>query len=143
MSVHEKSVVVDAPVHDVFEMWRDFENFPQFMSHVKEVKVLDGGMSHWEGKVAGIDEEWDAKTTRMEEDKAIAWESTCGFQNRGEIRFEPADSGTKLTVHFEYTPPAGVLGGAAEALYVGREFDESLEHDLQHFKVHVEAEQGD
>jgi len=139
MAVHEKSVVVDAPIHEVFTMWRNFENFPQFMSHVEEVKILDGGISHWKGKVAGVDQEWDAKTTKMEEDKVIAWDSISGFENSGEIRFEPVDAGTKVTVHFEYVPPAGLLGEAAEAVYVGREFDQSLEEDLKHFKERVEA----
>jgi len=139
MSMHEKSVIVNAPVHEVFMMWRNFEDFPKFMSHVKEVKMLDGSVSHWKGRIAGLDEEWDAKTTKMEEDKAIAWESTCGFQNSGEVRFEQVDKGTRITVHFEYTPPVGALGKAAEAVYVGREFEESLEKDLKNFKHRAEG----
>ena len=35
MAMHEKSVIVNAPVHEVFMMWRNFEDFPKFMSHVK------------------------------------------------------------------------------------------------------------
>jgi len=139
MAVHERSIVVNAPVHEVFMMWRNLEDFPKFMSHVKEVKMLDGNVSHWKGRIAGIDEEWDAKTSKMEEDKAVGWESTCGFQNSGEVRFGPVDGGTKITVHFEYTPPAGVLGAAAEAVYVGGEFEEGLEEDLRNFKNRVEG----
>ena len=139
MAVHESSVVVKAPVHEVFMMWRNFENFPRFMSHVKEVKMLDGDLSHWKGVVAGITEEWDAKTTRMEEDRVIAWNSISGFMNRGEVRFEPVPEGTRVTIHFEYEPPAGVLGDVAEVTYVGREFEEDLTHDLERFKVRVES----
>lgn len=139
MAVHEKSIVVDASPHKVFLIWSNYENFPKFMSHVKNVKMLDGDKSHWEGKVAGVDEEWDAKTTKKEEDKVIAWESISGLENSGEIRFEPAEEGTKITVHFEYNPPAGVLGDVAESVYVGREFDDSLEEDLKNFKKRVEA----
>lgn len=139
MTVHESSIMVDAPVHDVFTMWRNFENFPKFMSHVKEVKMLDDDMSHWKGEVSGIKEEWDAKTTKLEEDEVIAWESTRGFENSGEVRFEPAPEGTKVTVHFEYEPPAGVLGDIAEVAYVGSEFDEDLDQDLERFKLEVES----
>ena len=138
MVVHEKSIVIDAPIHDVFRMWTRWEDFPQFMSHVKEVRTLDGGLTHWEGSVAGIPESWDARTTKMDEDNVIAWESVSGFANQGEIRFESEGDGTRLTVHFEYEPPAGVAGRAVEAVYVGKEFDDSLEHDLQHLKVKIE-----
>ena len=143
MAVHEKSVVIDAPIHEVYQMWTHWEDFPRFMSHVKEVRTLDGGLTHWEGNVAGIEQSWDAKTTKMDEDSAIGWESVSGFPNKGEIRFEPADGGTRLTVHFEYEPPAGVAGRAVERVYIGKEFDDSLEHDLQHLKVKIEERAGD
>ena len=55
MAVHERSVEVDAPVHEVFLMWRNWSNFPKFMSHVKDVKDLGGGKSHWSANIAGID----------------------------------------------------------------------------------------
>ncbi len=69
----------------------------------------------------------------------IGWKSVSGLENSGEVRFQPVDNRTQITVHIEYTPPAGVLGRAAEAVYVGREFEEELEEDLKHFKTKVEA----
>jgi uncharacterized membrane protein len=143
VAVHEQSIVVDAPVHEVFLMWRNLEDFPKFMSHAKQVKMLGEDRSRWRGEVAGIDEEWDARTTRMEEDKSIAWESVSGFENSGEIRFDRQDGGTRITVRFEYEPPAGLIGDAAEAIYVGRQFDEALEADLQRFKKRVETSKSD
>lgn len=138
MAVHEKSIIVDAPVHQVFHQWRNIENLPRFMSHVQEVKRLDGNRSHWKGTVAGIDQEWDAEITKLEENKVIAWKSVSGFQNWGEIRFEPVDGRTKVTVTFGYEPPASILGDLAEAAYVGRKFDENLQEDLENFKRSVE-----
>lgn len=138
MAVHEKSVIVDAPVHQVFEEWRNLENLPRFMSHVQEVKRLDGNRSHWKGTVAGIDQEWDAEITQLEEDKVIAWKSIAGFENSGEVRFEPMDGKTRVTVRFEYQPPASILGDIAEVTYVGRKFDQNLREDLENFKKTVE-----
>jgi uncharacterized membrane protein len=138
MAVHEKSIVVDASVHQVFHQWRNLENLPRFMSHVQVVKTLDGNRSHWRGTVAGIVQEWDAEITQLEENKLIAWKSVSGFENWGEVRFEPLDGKTKITVRFEYEPPASIIGDAAEAVYVGRKFDEHLEEDLENFKRSVE-----
>lgn len=140
MAVHERSIEVDAPIHEVFLMWRNWDNFPAFMSHVKEVKELGGGKSHWRANIAGLDEEWDAETTRVETDRAIGWRSITGLDNSGEVRFDQADGNrTRVTVHIEYNPPASVLGDAAEAVYVGREFDQDLQEDLDRFKERVEA----
>lgn len=143
MEIHEKSIVVNAPVSDVFQMWRNWEDFPKYMSHVKSVKPMDDGLYHWEGSIAGINEVWDAVTTECVPDKAIGWESVSGFRNKGEIKFEGMDGRTKLTVHFEYEPPAGLAGKAVNKIYVGKQFDQSLEHDLENFKSKVEIEQGD
>ena len=48
----EKSVRVHAPVDQVYQFWRDFENFPRFMEHVESVQVRDAGkrLPHWKLK---------------------------------------------------------------------------------------------
>ena len=48
----EKSVRVHAPASQVYEFWRNFENFPQFMEHVESVQVTDPDkrFSHWKLK---------------------------------------------------------------------------------------------
>ena len=42
-----KSITVRRPRAEVFQFWRDFENLPRFMTHLKDVKVADGKRSHW------------------------------------------------------------------------------------------------
>jgi uncharacterized membrane protein len=139
MAVHEGSIIVNAPVHEVFMMWRNLENFPQYMSNVEEVKMLDGNKSHWRGSVMGVTQEWDAETVEMVEDRKIAWKSVSGFENSGWICFEPHGNGARITVHFEYNPPAGILGDAAESLFMGADFEDALARDLDSFKARVEA----
>lgn len=139
MAVHEGTIIVDAPVHEVFMMWRNLENFPQYMSSVKEVKMLDGNKSHWKGNFMGLTQEWDALTTEIVEDRKIAWKSTSGFENSGWVSFEPHGGGTKITVHFEYNPPVSIIGDMAEALFVGADFDDAIARDLDNFKARVEA----
>jgi uncharacterized membrane protein len=45
----EQSIRVAAPAASVYQFWRNFENFPRFMDHVEEVRLLDadGTHSHW------------------------------------------------------------------------------------------------
>lgn len=141
MAVHERSIVVNAPVDKVYGMWSDWESFPKYMSAVEDVKVTGPNRSHWRARIGGIEEEWDAETTSQEPQRAISWRSVSGVKNRGDIHFDPVSNGTKITVHVEYDPPASILGDAAEAVYVGRRFEQSLEEDLNSFKETIEHNQ--
>lgn len=143
MEVHERSIVVNAPVDDVFRMWSRWEDFPKYMSSVTNVRQLTPDTSHWEGSISGIEEEWDAKTTDLVEDQLIAWESVAGFRNKGFIKFDDMEGRTNITVHFEYDPPGGVAGFIVDKALIGRRFDQRLEDDLSRFKAQVEVEEGD
>src|SRR5205823_1358868 len=46
----EKSVTVNSSPEKLYRFWRNFENLPRFMSHLKDVKVLDDKRSHWVAK---------------------------------------------------------------------------------------------
>jgi len=64
--VHE-TIEVEAPVQDVFAYWSNFENFPNFMQNVEEVRMIDRDTSHWRVKgPLGKSVEFDAKTTEMD-----------------------------------------------------------------------------
>src|SRR5437764_4063271 len=64
IEVH-KTICVAAPVEQVFAFWSDYQNFPRFMSNVREVRV-DGDRSHWVvSGPAGMPVEWDAEVVRI------------------------------------------------------------------------------
>src|SRR5512132_3778010 len=57
----ERSVTIEAPVERVYEFWNDVENFPRFMSHVREVRRLGPDRSRWVvAGPAGAPIEWEA-----------------------------------------------------------------------------------
>ena len=138
MPQHVASVVVDAPIHQVYELYSHFNDYPKFMTFVKEVTYLDDQRSHWVVDVAGT-HEWDAVNEGWMPDRQIGWRSTAGLANSGVVTFEPSGTGrTRLTVRIDYDPPAGALGDLADALGAGGQFDRRLQHDLQHFAQMVE-----
>ena len=105
METIEKSVHVKAPLRAVYNQWTQFEEFPRFMEGVKAVRQLDDKRLHWEAEIAGKDKEWDAEIYRQEPDQVIAWRSTSGAQNGGEVRFRQADDGhTNVTLVLTYDP---------------------------------------
>lgn len=138
-TTHHASVRIDAPVHQVYALFSHFNDFPRFMSFVKEVTYMDDQHSHWVADVVGH-HEWDAVNQEWIPDRQIGWRSTSGFDNFGKVTFEPeGPSQTKVDVSIHYQPPAGVLGDIGEHMGAGSRFDHMLQHDLDNFAQMVHA----
>jgi len=113
----EKSVIVDRSPEELYRFWRNFENLPRFMKHLKAVQVTGDKRSHWVATApAGATVEWDAEISQEQENKSIAWSSLAGSEvdNAGSVRFKtaPGGCGTVVRVALTYSPPGGVVGAA-------------------------------
>jgi uncharacterized membrane protein len=115
-------VTINRPTSAVYDLWRDFKNFPLFMTHVRSVTVQDRTRSHWAVSVTGRDDlEWDAVITDDQPNALIAWRSVEGADvfHGGEVRFvaAPGNRGTEVHVTMNVLPPAGGLGKAVAKLF--------------------------
>jgi uncharacterized membrane protein len=139
----QQAITVAAPLEDVYKFWANYSNLARFMSHVKEVRDLGGGRSHWvvDGP-AGTTVEWDAQLDYDTPYRELKWSSLPDSQvgNCGSVRFEPDPrGGTRVHVHISYTPPAGELGAAFSSL-LGANPRQMLDEDLRRFKALIEAD---
>ena len=135
------SVDIEAPVERVFEFWSRFENLPQFMSHLREVRSLGGGRTHWVvSGPAGTPVEWEAVTTRFEANRTIAWRTVEGalVEHTGLVRFSRHGHRTRLHVTMAYRPLGGALGHGVAALF-GADPRSVLVEDLARFKALMET----
>lgn len=136
-----KTINVQAPVDEVYAFWRNFENFPRFMTHLKEVHDTGPGQSHWVASgPAGVPVEWNATITEERPQEALAWQSTpdSEVKNSGRVHFQPnVQGGTQIDVHMSYHPPAGVVGHAVATLF-GDNPKQAMDEDLQRFKDMIE-----
>ena len=60
-----ETIEVNVPVRTAYNQWTQFEDFPQFMDSVREIRQLDDKHLHWKAKVAGEEKEWDAEITEQ------------------------------------------------------------------------------
>ncbi len=139
----EKTVTINKPVAELYRFWHNFENLPNFMKHLKSVKVYDDKRSHWVANAPlGANVEWDAEIVNDQENQLIAWASAEGadVDNSGFVRFQPAAAGrgTEVKVVLEYNPPGGVLTTAIAKLF-GEEPEQQVGDDLRRFKQLMEA----
>jgi uncharacterized membrane protein len=140
----QKSIDVEAPPDVVFALWSNFENFPRFMENVKEVRIINPGVSHWKvAGPAGTIVEWDAEITWAEEDQVIAWKSLPGsaVASAGIVKFqENTDGTTNVSVQMSYNPPAGALGHAVATVF-GADPKSQMDADLMRMKTLLETGQ--
>lgn len=137
----EKTVAIAAPVEEVFAYWRNLENFPNWMSHVREVRYLGGDRFHWvvDGP-AGVPVEWDSELLNVSENREMTWRSVEGSQveHTGRVRFERDGSGTRLHVQLRYAPPGGVIGHAVAKAF-GVDPKSEMDEDLLRLKSIIET----
>ncbi len=137
----EKCLHVQAPVDEVFRFWANYESLPRFMTHLKEVRDLGNGRSHWvaEGP-GGMSTSWDAETTKFIPNKLLAWRSLPGssLETEGLVRFDAnANGGTRVSLRMGYKPPAGILGHYALALF-GADPKSEIDDDMIRLKSLIE-----
>ena len=139
--VVEREIVVAAPADNVYQVWRNFETFSNFMDNIEEVRDIGYGRSHWKAKgPLGRTAEWDAEITRDEPGRVIAWQSLDGpdspVRTQGSVEFESLGDGTRVHVAMSYEAPGGTLGDAATKLFANPE--RQVEEDLVRFKEMIE-----
>jgi uncharacterized membrane protein len=137
----EKTIRIDAPVEQLFAYWRNLENFPQWMSHVREVRYIGGDRFHWvvDGP-AGVPVEWDAELLNVSENREMTWRSVEGseVEHTGRVRFEPDGTGSRLHVQLRYAPPGGVIGHAVAKAF-GVDPRSEMDDDLMRLKSLIET----
>ncbi len=141
--VVQKSIYIDAPVGEVFGRWK-VESFPQWMSHVREVRPLGDDRHHWvvDGP-ANVPVEWDARIDHVIENREMAWHSLPGssVDNAGSVQFRPEGEGTRVRVTICYMPIGGEIGDAV-ARALGRDPKSEMDDDLLRFKQLIESGQA-
>lgn len=139
----EETFVVNRPAGELYRFWRDLENLPRFMRHVKSVTV-SGRRSHWVAQApAGATVEWDAEIINEREGRMIAWRSLPGadVDNAGSVHFMPVGGGTRVEVTLKYLPPMGKVGAAVAKLF-GEDAQRQVREDVCRFKQVMESGAG-
>jgi uncharacterized membrane protein len=138
----QKTININAPVERVFELWTDYQNFPRFISNVREVRPTGSGRSHWiVAGPAGVPVEWTAEVTEMIPNKLLAWRSVESsiIDHTGVIHFEPNhNGGTRVQIKLCYHPLAGAIGHVLAKVF-GSDPKSEMDADLVRIKTFIET----
>jgi uncharacterized membrane protein len=136
MATIEQSIEVDVPVRTAYNQWTQFEEFPQFMEGVKQIRQLDDTHLHWVVEHNGQTHEFDAEITEQKPDERVAWRTTDGKSHAGVVTFHRlSDDRSKVMVQMDWEAE-GVLESLGAAL--GSD-DRRVKSDLERFKELIEG----
>jgi uncharacterized membrane protein len=140
--VVQKTITVEAPVETVFAFWTNFQNFPRFMSNVRDVRRLTESRSSWTvAGPGGVPVQWTAEVLRTVPNQLIEWRSAndSDVRHNGVVRFETdRNGGTRVNVRLGYVPPAGAFGHAVARLF-GADPKSEMDADLMRMKTLIET----
>ena len=135
-----KAINIFAPIDEVYQFWRNFENFSLFMSHVREITTRDD-VSNWKvAGPAGTTVEFQSRVNQDIPNELISWQTLpdSQVQSAGFVRFdENRDGSTRVTVQMHYVPPAGAVGHAVAQLF-GVDPRQAMNEDLIRLKTLLE-----
>ena len=143
----QKTINIAAPVDNVFRYLTQWERWPEWMSHVREVRAAGvpgtvGERTRWvvDGP-AGAPIAWDAEVTRFMPNEVVAWKTVEGapVRHAGTLRFsQTANGGTRVHVQMSYNPPLGAVGHTVATIF-GRDPKRQMDDDLARLKTTIES----
>ena len=119
MTTIERSILIEAPVKDVFSYLEDPAHLPEIwpsMVKIEDVEPLaKGGYHyHWHYKMAGKHFEGDSETVEFEPERHWLQKATGEISSTFDYRFTPQNGSTRVEVKTEYEMPTSLLGKLAE-----------------------------
>jgi uncharacterized membrane protein len=138
----EGTVIINRRPDDVYRYWRDFENLPHFMSHLKTVRTTGDRRTHWVAQgPGGATVSWDAETTEDLPNR-ISWRALPGSEamHSGTVEFQPATGarGTRVRVHMDFGNALQAAGFAFASL-IGKNPEQMVNKDLRRLKQVMET----
>ncbi len=150
MPTVQRDIEVEAPLSAVYNQWTQFEEFPQFMEGVQEVRQIDARRLAWKAEIAGHTAEWEAQIDEQQPDELIAWHTISGRGVDGSVAFRPdGETRTHIQLDMSYeteswTEQVGEMLGFVERRVEGdlkrfKEFIESRGHETGAWRGEIES----
>ena len=121
----EETIVIGAPLEQVFEYRLDFTNLPSYNPNVGNLRRTDPGTDPGEGAeylfdltIEGAPDplETPLLVTKVEPPDRFTYVTGPGFMAAGECTFENADVGTLVTLGYTLTLPGEIDAATEHAL---------------------------
>jgi uncharacterized protein YndB with AHSA1/START domain len=143
MAKIRKSIVIDAPVEEVFDYVEDPANIPEYWPSVVKIKEVDqlpngGARMTAVYKMAGVRFNMESECVEYVPNQRTVYKSEGGVSSTLTWTYEPQNGGTEVTVENEYTVNLAVLRKLAQP-FLTRINENEAEAILANVKAKMEA----
>jgi uncharacterized membrane protein len=116
MNAAEKSIMVNAPVAEVYERWLRFEELPKFIKTLGHVERIDDTHFSFRNVRDGKEESGGViEVIRQIPERRIAWRTIADGVGLGVVSFEPlSDTATEITLKLRSVFDPSISGQSAE-----------------------------
>ena len=131
----ECQIDIGVPRETVYNQWTQFEDSPEYMHRIKQVKQGDETTLTVSAKVWGFKRQWEVEITDQQPNERIAWKTVGGTKNAGVVTFHELDERlTRVLVTLDW-PPDGIMEKMASGLRV---IKRATQADLKRFRAFME-----
>jgi uncharacterized protein YndB with AHSA1/START domain len=138
-----KSIIIDAPVEEVFSYVEEPANLPEYWPSVLEIKDVEelpsgGARMTVVYKMAGVRFDIESECAEFVRNQRTVYQSEGAVSSTLIWTYEPHDGGTRVTVENEYTLKMPVLRKLGES-FLTRVNETEAEAILANLKAKMEA----
>jgi uncharacterized membrane protein len=128
MNAAEKSIIVNAPVAEVYERWLHFEELPKFIKSLGDVERIDDAHFSFSNYRNGKEQRGVIEVMRQIPERRIAWRTIADGVGLGVVSFEPlSDNVTEITLKLRSLFDPSISGQSAEEYLLN--FKQSIEQE--------------
>ncbi len=145
MTKIRRSVLIQVPPSKIWPIVSNVENIAELSPAVVAAKITSEG-DHRVGTtfnltidMVGLKIKGANEVTVYEPDLRVAWKSTKGLDNSGEIRLVPRGGRTNVSFTVDYTVPGGALGGLADKMGLEKKNEDNAVAMLEELKKVMEG----
>jgi len=145
----ENSIIIRAPLEDVFQVASDLPGWPLILPHYRFVRVLEsvGGITtlHMAAWRKWIPIQWTSELRIAETEKEIHFHHLKAFTKGMKVvwNFENISEGVRVTIHHDLQPSIPLIGKFIAEKIIGDFFIHFIANQtLTHMKKYIESRYG-
>jgi len=144
----EHSVIIQAPVEQVFSYAADYQKWTEWFEGVSDFKATtpvtqgNGARYAYKARLMGVPASVETEIHDFVYNGGWTGVATKGMPHRTHWVFKPVGDGTKFTYALEYHLPVPLLGSLLDSLFMKPQWDRIIQKSLNNLRQHFLAQTG-